>query len=863
MSPTLKHFRKMQVAYLVLIFSLIPAVVIYEQVKNSVESRNRLRFERLVQDQCALLEQRMPRFVEVMKGVRGLIVANPSLGQQEWNDYIAAIDMSAGHDGLRELGFIQKLSHGESDAKGFSKDPSSSKGFENYFSTVLSYDLDSSKGNISVRDHWLDPTRRACMERAGETGVCQSTEKLSLADPRSTGVGVTGFGLYLPAYFKGIDAGAKPMLKGFVYADFDCRKLFNSVFGNGPNPLVGCAIYASERVNPDQLIFGDPEKMKQMMSTAEARTKTVSVKLFDHPWTLYFTTLPEFELESQHYLPNLALVCWLVLSLLLFAITYGEIKGLSRAEMTAEELRRSEAELSAEKERLAVTLYSIGDGVITTDTEAKVVSINKAAEKLTGWPDAEAKGRPLTELLQLLNQSTREKTTCTLQSVLTSGVPQSNNSPLYLVQRNGTERAVSESAAPVRTRNGKLIGAVVVIRDITERQKSEAELLKESKLESVGLLAGGIAHDFNNILQGIIGNLSLAKMNSHNTEKMLERLSGVERSAMRAKELTQQLVMFARGGAPIRRRTQLNAIIREAATFVMSGSNVTCEFSLPADSWEVDVDEGQFRQVINNIVFNAVQSMPEGGKIEVRAENVELMANFLAPLLPGNYVKVTIRDRGTGIAPEHLPKIFDPYFTTRKNARGLGLASAYSVVRKHDGQISVDTTPGKGSTFQIYLPASAKPELIAPAGAEQQILFAQGRILVMDDEEVIQELARQMLEALGFEVEIARDGNEALRKYGEARNVQKPFNVVIMDLTIPEGMGGREAIRRLRELDPAAKAIVSSGYSYDPVMANFRQFGFNGVMPKPYMMEELRRVLQEVMATKPSGTETNSQDRLI
>jgi len=336
---------------------------------------------------------------------------------------------------------------------------------------------------------------------------------------------------------------------------------------------------------------------------------------------------------------------------------------------------------------------------------------------------------------------------------------------------------------------------------------------------------------------------------------MLERLAGVEKSAMRAKDLTQQLVMFARGGAPIRRQLQLTNTIKDATLFALHGTNVHCEFSLPTDIWPVEVDEGQFRQVINNIVINAVQAMPEGGKIEVRSENVEFTAGFLPPLKAGRYVKISIRDYGTGIRAEHVPRIFDPYFTTRGNSRGLGLASAYSVVRKHEGQISVDTQAGRGSTFQIYLPASLKT-VVAPApDADQKRFFGQGRILVMDDEADILMLAGEMLKSMGYEVEVAKEGGEALERYMAVKGTDNAFTAVITDLTVPEGMGGKECIRRLRELDPKVKAIVSSGYSLDPVMANFREYGFSGVIPKPYVIEELSRVLEEVVGNKSPAKE--------
>ena len=445
-----------------------------------------------------------------------------------------------------------------------------------------------------------------------------------------------------------------------------------------------------------------------------------------------------------------------------------------------------------------------------------------------------------------------------MDAVLKTGEISNLDQSTILVARDGTERVIADSAAPIRDREGGVIGAVLVFRDVTAKQKSEAELLKESKLESVGLLAGGIAHDFNNILQGILGNLSLARMNAHSTEKMIERLAGVEKSALRAKDLTQQLVMFARGGAPIRKQVQITGLVKDAATFALAGSNVTCEFSLGGDIWPVEVDEGQFRQVINNITLNAMQSMPEGGKIEARVENVELMAGHLPPLSAGKYVKISIRDNGTGIKPEHLPRIFDPYFTTRKQARGLGLASAYSVVRKHDGRINVETQVGKGSIFQIYLPASAKSAESPARDNEQKQFFGRGRILVMDDEQEILMLAGEMLKAMGYDVETARDGAEALERYAIAQSSGNSFTAVIMDLTIPEGMGGKEAIRRLKVLDPQVKAIVSSGYSYDPVMANFQEYGFSGVIPKPYVMEELGRVLEEVVGKKATAPQTTA-----
>jgi len=382
--------------------------------------------------------------------------------------------------------------------------------------------------------------------------------------------------------------------------------------------------------------------------------------------------------------------------------------------------------------------------------------------------------------------------------------------------------------------------------DVTERKKLEEEILRAQKMESVGTLAGGIAHDFNNILVAVMGNLSLAAGLLPRDGRAGELIAQAETAARSARALARQLLTFARGGAPIRKTVILSRNIADAARLALSGSHCTAELMLPPDLWPVDADEGQITQAVNNLVINASQAMARGGVVTIRAENAVLPAGRVAGFVAGNYVVISVRDRGIGIPEEHLSRIFDPYFTTKQEGSGLGLAIVYSIAVGHGGAVDVESKPGKGSLFRVYLPArpgapaAETPSAPAPRGS--------GRILLMDDDESVSAVTAQMLVHLGYRVETARDGEAMLKAYARARSENEPFAAVILDLTIHGRLGGKEAIARLLRLDPQAKAIVASGYSSDPVMAEFSKHGFAGVIAKPYDLAELGQALQAVLA---------------
>lgn len=390
-------------------------------------------------------------------------------------------------------------------------------------------------------------------------------------------------------------------------------------------------------------------------------------------------------------------------------------------------------------------------------------------------------------------------------------------------------------------------------REMDEKENMQGNLIRVEKLESTALLAGGIAHDFNNILSIIIGNLSLAQMDAEKGENISKILMDTEKSCFRARDLTKQLLTFSKGGAPVKKTMPLTELIKETIVFALRGSNVGYHFSIAPDLFPVNVDEGQINQVISNIVINASHAMPEGGTVMVMAENADIEPEntFSTPLSPGSYIRISIQDTGIGIAKKDLQSIFDPYFTTKPTGSGLGLATAHSIIEKHGGFISVHSQETKGTTFHIYLPASQEKShgsrIAHTTAAMEKPSQGRGKILIMDDEEMIRTVVGELLRHLGYESDFAEDGVEACKKYLEAMAKKENFSAVIMDLTIPGGMGGKEAVQHILKIDPLAKVIVSSGFSTDPVMADYKSYGFSGVVAKPFMVQELRAILHEVI----------------
>jgi len=508
-------------------------------------------------------------------------------------------------------------------------------------------------------------------------------------------------------------------------------------------------------------------------------------------------------------------------------------------------LRRALGQLAREKERAQVTIRSIADGVITTDAEGNVEFMNRNAEGMTGWSQEEATGRPVREVFRVLDGRTGQELSDPLAERQADSRAGEQN---VLVAGDGTRRLIDDSVAAIPGGAGGTAGAILVFRDVTVKVRKEEESVNWQKLESLGTLAGGIAHDFNNFLAAILGNISLAKQILNPGSKAAARLEAAEIASGRASELAGKLLTFSKGGKPVRERISLEGVVRDSALLSVRGTPVRCELGIAEDLWATDADAGQIGQAIRNLVINAVQAMPGGGTVLIRGANVILGQGEMAYVKPGPYVKIEVADTGVGIPGKNLKRIFDPYFTTRENAMGLGLTTSYHIMKSHGGNLFVESEPGAGTTVSLYLPASTACMPRVPEAERETARDGKWRVLVMDDEDLVRDMAIGMLEHLGCEARGARDGSEAIGMYKDAAMEGTPFDLVFMDLTIPGKTGGKEACARLLGMYPDARVIVCSGYSSDPVMSDHTAYGFLGMLGKPFHMEEMKRVLEKILS---------------
>lgn len=509
----------------------------------------------------------------------------------------------------------------------------------------------------------------------------------------------------------------------------------------------------------------------------------------------------------------------------------------------------AESSLSLEKERLLITLRSIGEGVIATDVNGAITLLNPVAEELTGWTMADAFSLQISEIFQLLDPLTGIPCPNPGNLALKTGKRQESQCSSLLIDRNGIERLVAYNASPIMKGNQTIIGAVLVLRDVTNEEKINEILRNSEKLKSIGILAGGIAHDFNNLLSSIFGNIELAQeyFQAGDQIKGMERLKEAYGIFNRAKDLAQQLLTFARGGKPILQVMSIAPILTQSPKLVLSGSNVIFNANIPENLWLCDLDENQIGQVIDNIVLNARQAMPDGGQITISATNLPSGSPEIPPSILGDVIRVSINDNGPGIDPKNLSSIFDPFFTTKQGSgNGLGLSIVFSIMKQHNGHVRVESQLGKGTTFFLYIPRINNSGIrTAPITEDVQKPKGHGRVLVMDDEKAIREVLLKILETCGYSVSLANDSEDAISQFRAASESSNPFTMVFLDLTIRGGSGGQKTVTELRRIAPEVFAVATSGYANDPVMVDPSAYGFSSQLAKPFSMKEIYQVIHK------------------
>ncbi|MFH1076083.1 MAG: PAS domain S-box protein [Pseudomonadota bacterium] len=510
-------------------------------------------------------------------------------------------------------------------------------------------------------------------------------------------------------------------------------------------------------------------------------------------------------------------------------------KDITRLKQAEEKCRSSEQELS-------VIFNTVANPILSILPNGIIENCNKSVIPILGYNKEDLIGMSLERLLRLPDSKEQSEVVRRILSEVSL-----RGMECKMAKKDGTLIDVKIDAAKVT--GGWCDCIICLIEDITISKRIEEELLNVRKLESIATLAGGIAHDFNNALTAIMGGIELVKIMIPSEKKALSILEKTDGALARAKALAAQLLTFSSGGHPVTQTTSIASLLTETAQLALRGFSLGCEHSISEDLWSVDIDIGQMRQVITDLLLNARDAMPSGGIVRICAENLMTDEDdkYGFSLKGKRYIKISITDHGAGIAPEHIKKIFDPFFSTRQQKSGLGLATAYSIIKKHKGYITLESEPDSGTTFYIYLPASEKEPLqAARPELKKSDIKGKKHILLMDDEEIVRDVAGEMLLHLGHIVEFAKEGSEAVELYKTAKESGYPFDLVIMDLTVKNGMDGKEAMKKIIEIDPNAKAIVSSGYSNDPIMAEHKKYGFSAVIPKPYTINQLQEALERI-----------------
>jgi len=858
-SSVLARLSQSWPAYAVLFCSVCATSFVYSWTGSQFRKQQEAQFEREQNKFRLAMELHFSSYFNILNGVKAFCAGKTPPAPAEFNQYFDSLGVRQDHLAISDIGFIARTRASERQALleqawqfGTRKLAVFPNDTNDYF--VLQYwdDFSSSPPQGVFGSYiYSERERIRAMNQARDSDEIVGTDRLTVVLNNDRHL-TNGFILFVPTYRPGRGVATiekrREALAGFVFASFSAYDCWKSIFDSTGEPQLDIEVYSGRARTRGSLWFDSDSVLRTAVETEpQLRPQLTSAQTFTglgREWTVCMSARPGFEDASVRWVPRMILLGGGALSALLFGMFLIQLRARFSTEALAADLRAMSQTLKEEKERLAVTLASISECVVTVDAQGRVVLLNRAAEELSRCSQEQARGQRIEKLFAIEEASSLKAMEWPIARVIHSGAVWHTPQPVLLRARNGGAFLAAITGSPMRSASGEIEGAVVVMRDVTERQKLLEEQVKSSKLESVGLLAGGIAHDFNNILTAIMGNVSMAEMESESRPEVADYLKEAGLGCERARELTQQLLTFAKGGSPVRKTANLTDVVRDSARFAMHGSSARCEFDLAPDLWLVEADKGQIGQVIQNIILNASQAMPGGGIIRVSAANERIEPKNPQGLKPGRYARISVQDEGVGIHPDHLQRVFDPYFSTKQRGSGLGLATAYSIIRRHDGVITASSKLGQGSRFDVYLPASDNPSAEAAPPPAARPHSGGGWVLVMDDEQAVLSLLSKMLEKLGYQVIAARDGAEAIRLYADAQERGREIVAVIFDLTVPGGVGGRQAMEELRAMDPRVKGIVSSGYSNDPVMANHRDFGFQAVVSKPYRLETLAAALE-------------------
>ncbi|MDH3974235.1 MAG: PAS domain S-box protein [Deltaproteobacteria bacterium] len=527
----------------------------------------------------------------------------------------------------------------------------------------------------------------------------------------------------------------------------------------------------------------------------------------------------------------------------------GEIVSLVVSIRDVTERKEAEAELKKSEERCSLVIKGVSDGIWDRNLQTGEIYFSPRWKEMLGYKDDEIPDR-YEEWEKRVHPDDYQYVVKDINDHFQGEAP-FYMSEFRMRHKEGSYRWILARGATIKDGKGKPTRFAGSHTDITEKKYMEEELLKARRIESIGLLAGGIAHDFNNILTGVLTNIQVAKDcldDFENYENDISTsLAYAEAATLRATELTKQLLTFSKGGAPTIKSASVADLITETASFVLRGSNVRRRCIIPENLWDARIDTGQISQVLNNLLINAKQSMPKGGTVSIKAENKFVDDDSPLPLERGNYIKITIKDRGTGILPENMDRIFDPYFTTKGEGNGLGLATSYMVVKKHKGHIFAESKAGAGTAFYVYLPASSEKASRKSSVKEKNAYQGTGRVLLLEDEQIVANSIKSVVVRAGYDLQHVEDGKDAIKIYKKAREIGEHFDVVMMDLTIAGGMGGVETLKRLKKIDPLVKAIVCSGYSEGDVISDYEKYGFCDVLPKPFSRNEVLEKLDKAL----------------